>query len=65
MVHYLCILIKFATCFVTEVIIGFTEQSFAVFEGDGDIEVCLFLRGFSTKPFTVHVSTRDGTAKGN
>lgn len=50
--------------FYTEVTVGFTKQSFAVQEGDGNIEVCLVLEGYTTKPFTVQISTRDGTAKG-
>lgn len=50
--------------FCVDVSVSFMESSFNVSEGDGEVEVCVEVTGFSALPLTVTVSTFPDTAIG-
>ena len=48
----------------TVVIVAFLQLQYAVNEGDGQVEVCVILRGQTERDITVTVSTMSGIASG-
>lgn len=50
---------------VADVGVGFVEQALNVTEGDGSVQVCVEMTGYTAVPLSVSISTRPGTAAGN
>ena len=44
--------------------VDFAQLSYTIGEGDGEVEVCVILRGQTERDITVTVSTMSGTASG-